>query len=86
MYIVYRMETAVEEIITDKTVSPVFQRAINAKGLVDVRANEIKQELARVRQLVLHSIRMIFTYRASLQSAEARITITYFFFNQNCLG
>ena len=37
-----------EEIITEKTVSPVFQRAINARGWVDYRAYEIQQELARV--------------------------------------
>lgn len=37
-----------EEIITDKTISPVFQGGINPGGWVDFRAYEIKQELARV--------------------------------------
>ena len=38
----------VEEIITDKTISPVFQGGVNPGGWVDFRAYEIKQELARV--------------------------------------
>ncbi len=42
------METVVEEIITDKTISPEFQRAIYARGRVTARAYEIEQELARV--------------------------------------
>ena len=37
-----------KEIITDKTISPVFQGGINPGGWVDFRAYEIKQELARV--------------------------------------
>ncbi|CAH3182197.1 unnamed protein product [Porites evermanni] len=39
-----------EEIITDKTISPVFQGGINPGGWVDFRAYEIKQELARGEQ------------------------------------
>lgn len=42
------MATAVEEIITDKTISPVFQRTTHARGWIDIRASEIRQELARV--------------------------------------
>ena len=42
------MEAMEAEIITEKSVSPVFQRAINARGWVDYRAYEIQQELARV--------------------------------------
>ncbi|XP_015766691.1 PREDICTED: alanine aminotransferase 2-like isoform X2 [Acropora digitifera] len=38
---------AAEEIITDKTVSLVHQRARNARGWVDARANQIRLELAR---------------------------------------
>lgn len=41
------VEMATEQIITDKTISPVFQSAINARGWIDVRAYEIQQELAR---------------------------------------
>ncbi|KAL9976103.1 hypothetical protein ACROYT_G013353 [Oculina patagonica] len=41
------MATAAEQIIADKTISPVFQRAINARGWVDLRAYEIQHELAR---------------------------------------
>lgn len=42
------MEMAAEEIITDQTVNPVFQRVKNVRGWVDLRAYEIRQELARV--------------------------------------
>ena len=44
----FKMETREEEIITEKTISPVFQSAINARGWIDYRAYEIQQELARV--------------------------------------
>lgn len=43
-----------EEIITDKTISPVFQGGINPGGWVDFRAYEIKQELARVGRPAEH--------------------------------
>ena len=36
------------EIITEKTVSPLFQRVVNARGWVDHRAYDVQQELARV--------------------------------------
>ena len=39
---------AAEEIITVKTVNPVFQRAPYIQGWVDLRATEIREELARV--------------------------------------
>ena len=39
---------AAEEIITSKTVNPVFQRADYVRGWIDLRATEIRQELARV--------------------------------------
>ena len=39
---------AAEEIVTDQTVSLVHQRAGNARGWVDERANNVQQELARV--------------------------------------
>ena len=42
------METREKEIITERTVSPVFQRAINTRRWVDYRAYEIQQELARI--------------------------------------
>ncbi|XP_020603210.1 alanine aminotransferase 2-like isoform X1 [Orbicella faveolata] len=35
------------EVITETTISPVFQRTVNARGWVDFRAYEIQQELAR---------------------------------------
>ncbi|XP_015759566.1 PREDICTED: alanine aminotransferase 2-like [Acropora digitifera] len=38
---------AAEEIITEKTVSLVHQRARNARGWIDARANQIRLELAR---------------------------------------
>lgn len=38
---------AAEEIVTDQTVSLVHQRAGNARGWVDERANNVQQELAR---------------------------------------
>ncbi|XP_015766692.1 PREDICTED: alanine aminotransferase 2-like isoform X3 [Acropora digitifera] len=41
---------AAEEIITDKTVSLVHQRARNARGWVDARANQIRLELARCEE------------------------------------
>lgn len=41
---------ATEEIITDKTVSLVHQRAGNARGWIDARANQINLELARVSE------------------------------------
>ena len=40
------METAAREILTDKTINPVFQRAHNVRGWVDARAYEIKHEMA----------------------------------------
>ena len=52
------METREEGIITEKTVSPVFQRAINARGWVDYRAYEIQQELARVSPFHMTLIRV----------------------------
>ena len=42
---------AAEEIITDKTVSLVHQRARNARGWIDARANQIRLELARVSEI-----------------------------------
>ena len=41
-----QMETAAREILTDKTINPVFQRAYNVRGWVDARAYEIKYEMA----------------------------------------
>jgi len=41
---------AAEEIITDKTVSLVHQRARNARGWIDARANQIRLELARCEE------------------------------------
>ncbi|XP_027036528.1 alanine aminotransferase 2-like [Pocillopora damicornis] len=40
------METAAQEILTDKTINPVFQRAYNVRGWVNTRAYEIKHEMA----------------------------------------
>lgn len=40
------METAVKEILTSKTINPVFQRAFNVRGGIDARAYEIKHEMA----------------------------------------
>jgi len=53
------METVVDEIITDKTISPAFQRAVYQTGWVTARATEIQQELTRGEskpfdELVLH--------------------------------
>ena len=45
------METVVDEIITDKTISPAFQRAVYQTGWVTARAFEIQQELARVSSI-----------------------------------
>jgi len=45
------METVVDEIITDKTISPAFQRAVYQTGWVTARATEIQQELARVSSI-----------------------------------
>ena len=42
------METVVDEIITDKTISAAFQRAVYQTGWVTARACEIEQELERV--------------------------------------
>ena len=39
---------ATEDLITDETVSPVFQRVRNVRGWVDLRSYEIRQELARL--------------------------------------
>ena len=46
-----QMETTPREILTDKTINPVFQRAHNVRGWVDARAYEIKHEMAMVRAL-----------------------------------
>ena len=43
----YKMQMA-SEVITDKTISPVFQRTKSARGWIDVRADDIRKELARV--------------------------------------
>ncbi|XP_058944217.2 alanine aminotransferase 2-like isoform X1 [Pocillopora verrucosa] len=40
------MEAAAQEILTDKTINPVFQRAYNVRGWVNTRAYEIKHEMA----------------------------------------
>ena len=45
------METVVDEIITDKTISAAFQRAVYQTGWVTARAREIEQELERVSYL-----------------------------------
>jgi len=45
------METVVDEIITDKTISPAFQRAVYQTGWVTARATEIQQELTRVSSI-----------------------------------
>ena len=42
------METVADEIITDKTINPAFQRAVYQTGWVTARAYEIQQELERV--------------------------------------
>ena len=42
------MKTFVEDVITEKTISPVFQRAIFARGWVTARAHEIQRELEQV--------------------------------------
>ena len=49
-----QMETAALEILTDKTINPVFQRAYNVRGWVNTRAYEIKHEMALVS--VLYSL------------------------------
>ncbi|RMX39300.1 hypothetical protein pdam_00017853 [Pocillopora damicornis] len=41
-----RMETAANEILTDKTINPLFQRAYNVRGWINARAYEIKHEMA----------------------------------------
>ena len=66
------MELATEEIITDNTVSPVFQRAINARGWVDVRAYEIQQELERVSRIRgLYRVMVgVYTTRVNLIEAD----------------
>ena len=46
-----QMETTAREILTDKTINPVFQRAHNVRGWVDARAYEIKHEMAMVSAL-----------------------------------
>ena len=48
------MEAAAQEILTDKTINPVFQRAYNVRGWVNTRAYEIKHEMALVS--VLYSL------------------------------
>ena len=50
----FQMETAAQEILTDKTINPVFQRAYNVRGWVNTRAYEIKHEMALVS--VLYSL------------------------------
>ena len=45
------METVADDIITDKTISPAFQRAVYQTGWVTARASEIQQELARVSSI-----------------------------------
>ena len=47
----FQMETAAQEILTDKTINPVFQRAYNVRGWVNTRAYEIKHEMALVSVL-----------------------------------
>ena len=42
------METAANEILTDKTINPLFQRAYNVRGWINARAYEIKHEMALV--------------------------------------
>ena len=49
--LLYQMETLVDEIITDKTIGPVFQRAVYQTGWVTARAFEIQQELERVSSI-----------------------------------
>ena len=46
-----QMETTAQEILTDKTINPVFQRAYNARGRVIDRSYEIKHEMALVSAL-----------------------------------
>ena len=43
-----QMETAANEILTDKTINPLFQRAYNVRGWINARAYEIKHEMALV--------------------------------------
>ena len=62
---------AAQEIITDKTINQVFQRALNARGWVDGRAYEIKHEMARVSVIHLSCqaiilIEHFFAFRVSL--------------------
>ena len=42
------METTANEILTDKTINPLFQRAYNVRGWINARAYEIKHEMALV--------------------------------------
>ena len=43
-----QMETAANEILTEKTINPLFQRAYNVRGWINARAYEIKHEMALV--------------------------------------
>ena len=61
-----QMETATREILTDKTINPVFQRAHNVRGWVDARAYEIKHKMALVSALIA----VCFEYSNALTQAS----------------
>lgn len=61
---------AVEEIITNKTISRVFREATNARGWIDVRADQIRRELRQVSASLIRQL----TYYKSFGSTQNILT------------
>ena len=62
----FTKKMAGEEIITNKTISRVFREATNARGWIDVRADQIRRELRQVSASLIRQL----TYYKSFASTQ----------------